>query len=115
MSKVKPTSKVKLDKERNLVLDLNAMVAYEDAVGESLFTAESLAHLSARQVRALLWACLLRDDPDITQEKVGEFITPKNFALVQKALEVAIGEAASEPKGGEEAAAPLASESPQTG
>ena len=79
MSQVKPEVKIVLDKERTLKLDLNAMAAYEEATGKSMFKAFNPDELGARELRALLWACLIHEDESLTLKQVGSFITADNM------------------------------------
>lgn len=74
--------KVKLDKERTLRLDLNAMVRFEQASGKSLLKQSTWDTLSIADIRSLLWACLLHEDPELTVEQVGSMIHPGNMVQV---------------------------------
>jgi len=85
MNKAKPDVKIQLDKERTIRFDLNAMCNYEDVTGENIF-ANALEKLSAKEVRAMLWACLLSEDPSLTLEYVGSLITLDNMAEVAEKL-----------------------------
>lgn len=79
-NKAKPLVKVTLDKERTLKFDLNSMVAFEEATGKSLmdetFDSEDM---STKDLRAMLWACLLPEDDTLTEKQVGSFLTPDNM------------------------------------
>lgn len=78
--------KITLDKERTLKLDLNAMVAFEDATGKSLFNFKA-NNISSKDIRALLWSCLIRDDKALTLEQVGEMVTFDNMGLISEKIE----------------------------
>lgn len=96
-NKVKPTISVQLDKPRNMALDLNAMIAYEKATGRSFLKGEvDLENIGLAEMRALLWAMLLTDDPTLTQEQVGGMITAGN--IKQLAADLAIGLKAAMPE-----------------
>jgi len=80
------TVTINLDKERHLTLNLNAMVAFEKATGKSLFQPDSLKEMTASDIRALLWACMLQEEPALTLEQVGAMITFDNMAEVNQAI-----------------------------
>jgi len=92
--KLTPTVEIELDKKRPMALDLNAMVTFEDITGESFFDAMSKMQtmMSAKIVRALLYACLSSGDEDIeiVPSDVGRMITAENIPYVtEKILELA--------------------------
>lgn len=88
MNKAQPDIIIELDKPRKLRLDLNAMCQFEQATGKSLFN--SGVGTSATDMRALLWACLLGDDPTLTLEQVGAMISVDNMADVSSKLSEAV-------------------------
>lgn len=66
---------IKLDRERHLQMDLNAMIAFEEATGKSFLDIASLNSMGPKELRALLWASLKHEDPELTLEKAGTLIT----------------------------------------
>jgi hypothetical protein len=86
--------KLNLDRERYLLFDLNAIEALEDKLGRDLIgNPENWSFKGAREIKAFLWAAMLRDDsdlwtksPSITVEQVGALITPQNLAEVIESL-----------------------------
>jgi hypothetical protein len=86
--------KLNLDRERYLLFDLNAIEALEDKLGRDLIgNPEGWNFNGAREIKAFLWAAMLRDDTDlwtkppaITLEQVGALITPENLAQVVESL-----------------------------
>jgi hypothetical protein len=62
-------------KERHLIYDFNALAVAEQMTGMNLFTSFDFTNLSASRFRAMLFASLLVDSPDITLEECGQFIT----------------------------------------
>lgn len=89
--------KIKLDKERELRFDMNAQVMFEDATGENtLDTAFWKKKMTAKTTRALIWACLVHEDPALTLTQVGRMLTPKNSELVSTALNRALTESSPE-------------------
>lgn len=80
---------IKLDKERRLVFDFNALCRLEELTGKNALSGETWSNLTARDVRALLWSAMLRDDPELKLEEVGELVNFKNLSKVTQALEKA--------------------------
>lgn len=99
MSKTNPGVKIELGgKERTMILDLNAMATYEEVTGKSLFNAD-MKSIGAKELRALLWACLIHEDESLTLKQVGAWITGDNMGEVAQKLSAARGEAIPESKG----------------
>lgn len=73
--KARPEIIVNLDRPRKLVFDLGAICALEEKLGKSIFKAINWQDLGARDVRLLLWASLLRDEPTITLEQVDDLFS----------------------------------------
>lgn len=113
VNKANPRVKITLDKERILKFDLNAMVAFEEATGKSLMdgTFES-SKMSIRDLRAMLFACLLHEDDALTEKQVGSLITPDNMLEVASKLNDAFEVAMPESEGKE---TPPLAEKPQSG
>ena len=97
-NKAQPDVKIMLDRERTLRLDLNSMCKYERATRKNLFDGSlSGTSMSASNMRAMLWACLLDDDPTLTLKQVGSLISADNMTEVasrlNEAFEVAVPKA----------------------
>ena len=75
-----PKVNVELDKEYTLILDMNAMVAFEEASGKPIHSIGQ--DMSMKDMRALMWACMLAEAPDITPQEVGRLIHPNNLMAV---------------------------------
>ncbi len=103
----KPTApgvEIVLDRPRRLVYDFNALAAIEETLGINALDPalwEDAALMTATRLRAVLWAGLLADDPDLTIEAVGAMLTPDRIETATEALTAAL--AASYPDGGEDA------------
>jgi hypothetical protein len=95
-SKVRPEVEIQLDKKRHLLVDLNAMVAFEETTGKSLMQGMDLESMTAKDFRVLLWACLLHEDDSLTLEEVGRMIHAGNMGKLAgkmiQAWDVAIPE-----------------------
>lgn len=89
-----PEIELDLDRKRKLVFDFNAICALEDVTGKNALDGKTWNALSARDVRALLWGALLRDDPKLTIERVGELINFTNLPIITAAIEKAFSNAA---------------------
>lgn len=101
-------TKIILDKERHLRLDLNAMCLFEEITGKSLINANAAIDLqSAVNIRALLYACLKHEDPNLTLEQVGAMIHPGNMEYLADQLIRAYGQAMPEETETTEDDAPL--------
>lgn len=97
--KVKPRITIQLDKERHLFLDLNAMVAFEEVTGKNLLQGIAPEALSVKDFRALLWACLIHEDKELTLDDVGTMIHSGNMSELVSKLAQAWDVAMPEPTG----------------
>jgi len=105
-NKARPGVKIVLDRARTLKLDLNAMAAFEEATGKNLFGgAFENGAMSATELRAMLWACLLHEDETLTLRQVGAWITADNMLEIKGELDKAFEIAVPESEG--DGAAPL--------
>lgn len=83
-------TKLKLgNKNYNLKFTLNSFVKFEDETGKSLFDNKALESMTAKDLRALLWAAI---DADMTVDEVGDLITMENMDAVNEAIEKAFDE-----------------------
>ena len=73
--------KVMLDKERTLLIDLNTMEIFESIVGEG-----NQFNGSWKHVKAMVWAGLLDEDPELTLQQAGKLVPFKLFPQVAQAL-----------------------------
>lgn len=74
---------VNLDRERELKYNLNALIELDE-----MEDAEKLTPM--RSLRRMLWAGLIHEDPDLTEEAVGEMVDMRNFPEIEAAMEKAI-------------------------
>lgn len=74
--------------KRKLVFDFNAVIRVDELTGLNLLRAV-VSEVEAKNVRALLFASLLHEDPDLTIEEVGSWITIRNMTNVQTAIRTA--------------------------
>ena len=85
MENLVPEIEVDLDRPRKLIYDLNAQCNFQKETGKSIF--EVVLPASPLEVRALLWAGLLRDDPSLTIEQVGAMVPAATVQLSQSMFE----------------------------
>jgi hypothetical protein len=102
-----------------LCYDHNAIAQVENVTGINLMAAAFQVQ-SASTLRAMLWASIIRQHPDLTIEEVGAWLNPRNFLLVREALLAAwfgsVPEASEgEPGEAQGEASPNASPSPTSG
>ncbi|MGM9649204.1 MAG: hypothetical protein ACI3XY_04465 [Butyricicoccaceae bacterium] len=90
--KPKPVT-VMLDKERHLMLDLNALAELEDMYGSHVEALTQVEAGSFKALRAALWAALLHEDKDITLHEAGALVTSSGVRTVCDALSAAFGAA----------------------
>lgn len=72
-------------KTRQLCFDFSAICTVERLTGLNLLKS-AVSEVSATNLRALLYAALLRDDPTLTLEEVSKWITMKNVGVIHQAL-----------------------------
>lgn len=99
---------IELDRPRTLVCDFNALIEFQRIVGRNPIQGNPLEQVDPETIRALLWACLIHEDPDLTLEDVGRMITFRNFTYVANRLIEAWEAALPEDDGQEGESDPLA-------
>ena len=70
-----PAHKIMLDRERTFVLDLNSFCELEKRLNKSLFKAIKWDDMGVNDLRYLLWAGLLTDDPSLSLEEFSKMVT----------------------------------------
>lgn len=88
---------IELDRPRPLLLTFRGMKAFEDATGGSLLVPGAWSETTSRELRALLWACLLHDEPTMTLEQAGAMVMPGDIQTVTDAVLLACERSVSEP------------------
>lgn len=68
---------ITLDKERNLLLDFNAIADAGEVSGKAVMEFITGESVSFPGMRALVWAGLKHEDPKLTLKAVGELIQAK--------------------------------------
>lgn len=86
---LKPYVDINLDKPRKLLFNFNAMVLFEEATGISILNQSVWSNLTAKNIRALVWACLVHEDKMLTLEQVGEMLGLGNLEEITEKLALA--------------------------
>ncbi|MHB1652339.1 MAG: hypothetical protein ACYCVD_07655 [Desulfitobacteriaceae bacterium] len=77
---------INLDKKRHLVYDLNALSALEETYGAVDQAFSEVQKGSAKAIRALLWAGLVSEDPELTLVKAGMLVGLAGLASVSNKI-----------------------------
>jgi hypothetical protein len=114
----KPFIMVDLDRPRRLRFDANALVAVEEVLGRPLQEiippdeGRASRQVGFREMRALLWAGLLHEDPQLTLQQAGELLDLKQMndimAKVNEAITAAFPEAVKDEDAAKNGTAPPA-------
>ena len=111
---LEPVSKVELGgKERTLRVDFNALALIEERTGKSVMNLQDFKTMKSTDIRSIVWACLVHEEPALTETEVGKMLT---MATLPKVLS-AFTEAMTRSMRGntpEESPAPLAAAPAQT-
>jgi hypothetical protein len=99
-TKARPEVKVDLGgKVRVMKFDLNAMAEYEELTGKNILSRFNTKNMGARELRALLFACLSGDDETLTLKDVGSWVTPATMNEISSALTDAFSASVPESEG----------------
>lgn len=66
---------VTLDKPRNLIYDLNAMIELEEKYGTQRKAIEAITSKKLKAIRTWLWAGLVHEDEFLTEKQVGSMLS----------------------------------------
>lgn len=101
--------KVKLDKERHLRLTLKGMLEFEKLTGINLLKGFNLSELTLEQSAALIFACLVHEDEELTFGNVLCMIDVSNLITAMNAVSVCLEQSLPKAKAG---GRPLVQKSP---
>jgi hypothetical protein len=76
---------IELDQPRTIRMDFNALVLAEEKMGCKLDLANVMSG-GYKSIRTLLWAGLIADDPNLTEEQVGAMVGPADFHRIAIAI-----------------------------
>ena len=108
MNQAKPEVKIMLDKERTLYFGFNAMADFERVTGLNALKTD-WSNLNITLFRVLLWACLRREDKDLTLEQVGDLLDLMPLPDVGQKVQEVMNNSVPEKKAADET--PLATKS----
>ena len=77
---------IKLDKERHLRLSLKGMLGFEKLTGKNLLKGFRLKELNLGDTAAMLWACLVHEDKELTYDDVCCIVDFNNLEMVLEGL-----------------------------
>lgn len=81
---------IQLDKKRRLRYTMNALAEIEDQLGVPLAELQNVK-MTIKNIRVILWAGLIHEDSELTQEQVGEMVDLNNIEEVQQKIAEAFG------------------------
>lgn len=93
--KIKPVP-IELDKPRSILFDFNAWIELEDIYGNIPAAMEKMGSGLMRDVRNILWAGLVHEDPELTIKDVGKILSIADLEEVTKAMIAATEQALPE-------------------
>lgn len=76
---------IELDRKRRLKFNMNALSELEDVLGRPI-TQLSDQTIGMKELRALLWAGLLHEDPDLSLQEVGALVEMENIQLISEKI-----------------------------
>lgn len=97
-----PRVKVQLrlqDKDRTLVLSFNALCMAEEVTNINFLMGENITFSSLRVLRALVWAGLIHEDPNLSLGEAGDMIEEAGADNVTDAIIKAYAKAMPDAKG----------------
>lgn len=86
---------VTLDKERHLRLTLRGMITFEQMMGKSLFKGFDLSKFTIAQTAALMYACLIHEDKELTYDAFLDIVDLGNMEKLKNAMAACILQALS--------------------
>ena len=84
--------------EYKLCWDFNAIAVAEEITGQELLLRSDPGRITAKQLRGMLYAAMLRAQPSITLDHVTELITFKHAPIIANALTQAWIDSNQEPE-----------------
>lgn len=84
-----PEATINLDRPRTLRMDLNALINIDKAMGRPVMYEglwQTPGHPQLWEMRIVVWAALLHEDPELTEEAVGRYIRPSMIGELMHTL-----------------------------
>ena len=76
---------IELDKTRQIRFTLNALAELEDKLGVPLTELEGLT-MGVKQIRTFLWAGLLHEEPELSEQAVGNMVDFDNIEYINEKI-----------------------------
>jgi len=86
MPKIDKLVTVKLDKVRHLRLAAKGMVEFEKITGKNLLKGLNLDEMTIGDEVALMWACMIHEDKELTYDDVLDMVDLSNINIVDQAV-----------------------------
>jgi len=102
---------INLDKERHLRLTMKGMIVFEKLTGKNLLKGFEFKELTLGDTAAMMWACLIHEDKELTYDDVCCMVDTSNIEMAMEALTKCLTQSFPETKAGSR---PLAKK-PQAG
>ncbi len=83
---------IQLDKERHLRLTLKGMLEFDKLTGKNLLKGFKIKDFSLKDTAAMLWACLLHEDKELTFDDVLLMVDFSNLMMVMDALATSLSQ-----------------------
>ena len=83
---------IELDKTRQIRFTLNALAELEDKLGVSLSQLDNV-EMGVKQIRTFLWAGLIHEEPELSEEAVGNMVDFENIGYVNEKINEAFQQA----------------------
>lgn len=83
---VVPMVEIELDRTRHLRMDFAGIAAAERVTGKSFLRSTAIAQAGANDLTAILWGCLLHEDPELKLETVRGWVHFGNAAYVASTI-----------------------------
>lgn len=100
-----PVMEIEIDRKRKFCLDLNAFCELEKRLGKSLFKVIKWDDMGFNDMRLLLWAGLLSDDPELSFDRFNEIMTMPQLMKLMPLVHDMLGRALPQGEVGTEAEA----------
>jgi len=93
-STLNPAVPITLDKERLIEFEFNSFIELEEQTGKSAVGPKALEFwnetTTAKQLRYLLWAGLIKQNPELTLKQAGSLINGKNYGEIENKIQEAM-------------------------
>lgn len=90
-SKLEPEVTIELGGEtRTLRVDFNTLALIEERTGKTVQQMSDWKSIKSKELRSIIWACLVDSDPSLTEQQVGRWLTLQVFPKAVQAFSEAM-------------------------